>query len=138
MKAGEQATVLHESGFNCAQSVLKACSEYTGLDPDLALAISAGFGGGLRCGEVCGAVSGAVMALGLANPFTDSSNKEAKERIAMLARNFTTDFREKFGCLRCQELKSPARCAEMIAFAADLAENVLIKQKNEENKNGDL
>ena len=48
----EKALEYHAAGFNCAQSVLAACKEYTGLDDSAALAISAGFGGGLRSGEI--------------------------------------------------------------------------------------
>ena len=64
MGAKEKALALHAQGFNCAQCVLSALGDYTGMDEKTALAISAGFGGGVRCGEICGAVSGAVMALG--------------------------------------------------------------------------
>ena len=45
MDIREKAEKLHKSGFNCAQSVLGACGEYTGLDENTALAVSAGFGG---------------------------------------------------------------------------------------------
>ena len=48
MDIREKAEKLHKSGFNCAQSVLGACGEYTGLDENTALAVSAGFGGGVR------------------------------------------------------------------------------------------
>ena len=83
----EKALEYHAAGFNCAQSVLAACNEYTGLDDSAALAISAGFGGGLRSGEICGAISGAVMALGLVCPFNEADNAEAKVKIAELAKN---------------------------------------------------
>ena len=51
MDVKKLATEYHEKGFNCAQSVLCACGAYTGLDEKTALAVSGGFGGGLRCGE---------------------------------------------------------------------------------------
>ena len=63
MGVKQEATRLHESGHNCAQSVFCSCREYTGVDDKIALAVSGGFGGGVRCGEICGALTGAVMAI---------------------------------------------------------------------------
>ena len=84
MDVKKLATEYHEKGFNCAQSVLCACGEYTGLDEKTALAVSGGFGGGLRCGEVCGAVSGAVMVMGMCCQYNNASDAETKEKIAEL------------------------------------------------------
>ncbi len=126
MGAGERATAIHESGYNCAQSVLSAFQDVTGLDAKTALAISGGFGGGVRCGEICGAVSSAIMVLGLLNPFCDPSDLEAKERIAELTRCFTGTFQKEFGALRCDELKnSGCSCPELIVYAAQLAEKMI-------------
>ena len=122
----EEAIRLHESGFNCAQSVLCACGKYTGLDDDTALALSAGFGGGVRCGEICGAISGAVMAIGMAYPFADASDTKAKERIAALTRECTGRFENEYGCVRCCELKASGySCAALIEYAAALAEDII-------------
>lgn len=126
----EEATRLHESGFNCAQSVLCACGKYTGLADDAALAVSGGFGGGLRCGEVCGALSGAVMALGLAYPYNDCDDKQAKDKIARLTKECTADFNAQFGCVRCFELKAAKKsCGELIEYAAELAERLINENK---------
>ena len=126
MGVKDEAARLHESGFNCAQSVLCACREYTGLEDASALAVSGGFGGGVRCGEICGAVSGAVMAVGAAYPFSDAENSEAKKRIAAKTCEVTRAFKEQFGCLRCFELKSNrVSCAELIGFGAETAEKII-------------
>lgn len=130
MGVRDDAKALHDSGFNCAQSVLGACGKYTGLDKNTALAISAGFGGGVRCGEICGAISGCVMAVGMANPFTDGKNSEAKTRIAELTKLCTGAFREKFGCVRCVELKEAGiSCDEIIQYGAEIAEQVIADNK---------
>ena len=130
MNVREEAIKQHANGFNCAQSVLMACREYTGMDEQTTLAVSAGFGGGLRCGEVCGAVSGGVMALGLTHPFVDPKDHEAKDRIATLAKNFAGAFRKEFGCLRCGELKGDkSNCPQYIEFAALLAESMIKNEK---------
>ena len=126
MAIKEEAVKLHKSGFNCAQSVVCSCGEYTGLDSKTSLAVSGGFGGGVRCGEVCGAVSGGIMAISMAFPYADSTDLAAKDKIAALTCEFTSRFKEKFGCLRCADLKKPETdCNEFIAFAAALAEEII-------------
>ena len=126
----EEAVKLHKDGFNCAQSVLCACGKYTGLDDKTALAVSGGFGGGVRCGEICGAISGTVMAVGLAYPFADSADSEAKKRIAGLTKECTADFKDKYGCVRCIELKTAGvSCDELIGHGAELAESIINANK---------
>ena len=125
MDIREKALYWHKKGYNCAQAVLAACSELTGLDEKTALAMSAGFGGGLRSGEVCGAISGAVMALGMAYPFTDGSDAEAKQKIAELAKQCVAAAAEKYSKVRCSELKGNIDCNEIICFMAETAEKMI-------------
>lgn len=130
MNVKEKALEYHDGGYNCAQAVLAACGEYTGLDEKTALAVSAGFGGGLRSGEVCGAISGAVMAVGLANPFTDASDAAAKAKIAALAKDCVAAGKEKFGCTSCSELKgAKENCPYYISEMAAIAEEMITKNK---------
>ena len=130
MSVQEESLRLHGCGFNCAQSVLAALGSYTGLDEKAALAVSGGFGGGLRCGEICGAASGAVMALGLAFPYSDGEDSASKTRIAKLTMAFNRAFSEKFGAMRCQDLKrNGVPCDELIAWAAEHAEELIQKNK---------
>ncbi len=131
MSVQEDSLRLHDCGFNCAQSVLAALGSYTGLEEKTALAVSGGFGGGVRCGEICGAASGAVMALGLAFPYNDGEDAEAKARIARLTIAFVRDFARQFGCVRCQDLKrGGVPCGELIAWAAARAEELIRENKN--------
>ena len=125
MDIKEKATKIHQSGFNCAQSVLGACGDYTGLDEKTALAISAGFGGGVRSGEICGAISGAVMAIGISQP-GDPAAPETKAKTAAQTKELIKAFREKYGCVRCIELKKAKKsCDEQIAFASQMAEEII-------------
>lgn len=130
MGIGQKALDYHARGFNCAQSVFAACGEYTGMDEKTALALSAGFGGGLRSGEACGAIAGAVMAVGLVFPFTDGSDTEAKDKIASLAKQCVAAAKEKYGAVRCAELKGNINCSEIIAFMAETAKEIIEKEKN--------
>ena len=129
MSVQEESIRLHGCGFNCAQSVLAALGSYTGMEEKTALAVSGGFGGGVRCGEICGACSGAVMALGLASPYTDGEDAEARGKIARAAGAFTRQFAADQGCLRCVDLKRSGRpCDALIAYAAEQAEEILKNQ----------
>ena len=126
----EEAVALHSQGFNCAQCVLGACGKYTGLDQKSSLAVAGGFGGGVRCGEICGGISGAVMAIGAANPFSDASDRDAMMRVASLTKQCTGAFRERFGALRCLDLKrAGVPCDELIAFGAETAEKLINDNK---------
>ncbi len=130
MDIGQRALDYHKSGYNCAQSVFAACCEYTGMDEKTALAISAGFGGGARSGELCGAVTGAIMAEGLVFPFNDGQDTEAKDKIAAIAKQCVAIAREKYGYVRCADLKGNINCSEIIAFMAKTAEDIMKKEKN--------
>lgn len=126
MGVKEKATVLHEAGFNCTQSVLAALGSYTGLDEKTALSISGGFGGGMRCGEICGAISGAIMAISLAFPYMEASDLDAKKRVNQLSAEFIKRFREHYGCVRCMELKKDRKsCDELIDYCAELGEEII-------------
>ena len=126
MGAKEKAAALHADGFNCAQSVLGALGDYTGLDEKTALAIAGGFGGGVCCGELCGAVSGAVMALGLVRPHATAGDAESRAAVRRLTGEFTKNFRETFGCLRCIDLKRAGQpCPRLIEYAAGQAETMI-------------
>ena len=130
MNIKELAKQYHDKGYNCAQSVLCACAEYTGLDEKTAFAVSAGFGGGLRSGEVCGAISGAVMALGMAYPYNDCTNLEAKDKIAALTKECVSAAKEKFGCTNCSELKGDkSNCHYYICEMAAIAEKIIKNKK---------
>ena len=48
MSIQESAIAYHDQGYNCAQSVLAALQEETGLDENTAKRVAAGFGGGVR------------------------------------------------------------------------------------------
>ena len=129
MDIGQKALEYHASGYNCAQSVFAACCGYTGVDEKTALALSAGFGGGLRSGEVCGAIAGAVMAADMVFPFNDASDAAAKQKIAAIAQKCVDIAREKYGCVRCAELKGNINCGEIIEFKAKTAEEIINKEK---------
>jgi len=109
MDHGMKAAELFLGGYNCAQAVLVAFSDVTGLDPDFSAKFASSFGGGMgRMREVCGAVSGMLMVAGLLygyeTPGDDASKKEHYTRVQYLAGRF----REEVGSIVCREiLKNP-------------------------------
>jgi len=98
------AASLHESGFNCCQSVIGAFCEKYGADTREAMRFAGGFGGGLRCGEVCGAVSGAVMVIGLKHGQSVTGDAAAKEECYEITSEFMKKYAERKGTLLCREI----------------------------------
>ena len=134
----------HRQGCSCAQSVLCAFSDLTGLETAQAMTIAGGFGGGVggSHAELCGAVSGGVLVLSLLFPHADSADTDARRRITALTKTFRERFLAAFGHTRCGELlsarpgvsdKTPAaqrlgitaHCDLMIVTAVELVEGLL-------------
>ena len=100
----QKALELHDSGYNCSQSVIGAFCEQYGLDEQLGLKITGGFGGGLRCGEICGAVSGAVMIIGLKYGQNNLDDKSAKEECYKITSEFMEEYAKRNKSVVCREL----------------------------------
>ena len=106
IKAGE----LFLSGSNCAQAVILAFNDLTGLDDKTAARLSAPFGGGIgRMREVCGSVSGMMMVLGILYGYDDTVKDDVQKREHYKAvQELAGKFREEVGSIICREiLKNP-------------------------------
>lgn len=102
---GDKAYALFCEGYNCAQAVLLAFDDVTGLDKETASAISSSFGGGLgRMREVCGAVSGAAMVLGIVKGRYPAEDHSAKSAHYKLVQKFAEKFKEENGSIICRDL----------------------------------
>ena len=104
---GEIAKENFLAGCNCAQAVLLAFSDVTGLDSDVAMRLASSFGGGMgRLREVCGTVSAAMMVLGLVHGYDANSPDEPAEKKAHYARvqELARRFREEHGSIVCREI----------------------------------
>ena len=100
------AADLFLNGSNCAQAVLLAFGDFTGLEPKTAAALSSSFGGGMgRLREVCGAVSGMLMVAGLLYGYEDPGEQDAakKEHYA-LVQELCAKFKEEAGSIICREI----------------------------------
>ena len=94
-------------GYGCAQSVLLAYADLTGIEEKTLARLGSSFGGGMgRLREVCGAVSGAFAVLGFLCGYDDPTDKEGKSRhyadVRELARRITE--KSGSGSIICREI----------------------------------
>ena len=85
---------MNSKRYNWSQKVLDVFSEELGLDKEVALRLTKGFGGGAGCGELCGAVTAGIMALGL--KYGDDSKGYIEE--------FENRIEEKYASIRCKTM----------------------------------
>lgn len=142
------AKELFVAGANCAQAVLCAFQEETGLEQELLMKMASGFGGGMaRMREVCGAVSGMFMAFDLLKGSASFTDKDAKDAQYAFLQRLAGEFKAETGSIICRELlglesKGPDApvstprtpsfykkrpCAEMVALAAGILASALEK-----------
>jgi C_GCAxxG_C_C family probable redox protein len=101
----DQAILDFRSGLNCAQAVFSACSDRLGYDKELALSITAGFGGGMgRLQETCGVVTGAFMVIGIYNSQQYPDNLTRKEMSYAMIRKFNDSFVDIYQTNSCSKL----------------------------------
>lgn len=147
---GELAKQLFMQGYTCAQAVVLAFEDLTGLDRTVAAKLSSGFGGGMgRMREVCGAVSGMFMVYDLVCGYSEPGDMESKKRVYADIRELAERFKAKSGgSIVCRELLAGVQttqggdpeqrtaeyyakrpCPQLVALAADVLDGYL-KEKN--------
>ncbi len=106
MNLVEIAEANHRNGFSCSQSVFAALAKRWNMDPDLALRVAAGLGGGIaRSARTCGCVTGAIMAIGLAQrSVAPEVNQSEKEKTYEAGQRFMRAFEKRNGSTVCAEL----------------------------------
>ena len=144
-EAVARAYELFHLGYNCSQAVYGTFADALGMETELAMRISAPFGGGVgRMRQVCGAVSGMCMVLGLSSDTFDPADPNAKTEIYRQTQALAERFREDNGSIVCSELlkgvsvtsgaKAEERnetyyrkrpCADLVADAAGYAWDML-------------
>ena len=148
----EKAAELFLRGYNCAQAMLVAYCDVTGLEPAFAAKLASSFGGGMgRMREVCGAVSGMLMVAGLLYGYDTPGDDGSKKAHYHLVQYLAGKFREEAGSIVCREiLKNPpsdpnptprtaefyARrpCARMLTLAAGILDEYIGEHPVEERK----
>ncbi len=143
---GDHAKELFLQGYTCAQAVVLAFEDVTGLERTVAAKLSSGFGGGMgRLREVCGAVSGMFMVYDLVCGYSEPGNMESKKRVYADIRELADRFKaQSGGSIICRELlagvettagKDPEQrtpeyyakrpCPQLVALAADVLDEFL-------------
>ena len=105
-RRAERAVELFKEGYNCSQAVFASCADLYGVtDEQLALRLSASFGGGMgRMRLVCGAASGMFMLAGLHNGSAKPHDNEGKMANYAFVQDLAGQFKGKYGSLICAEL----------------------------------
>ncbi len=146
MTKGEMASANFSTGMNCAQAVLLAFCEETGLDKETLLKLSLPFGGGMgRMRLTCGAVTGMIMAYGLIKGIgttpTHDEKLENYKGVQELCDKFKSMNRGSVICAELLGLKEPEGtfvpeerteeyykkrpCGEICQLAADILDEYL-------------
>lgn len=146
MTKGEIAAENFKKDMNCAQSVLCAFSEETGIEESVLLKLSLPFGGGMgRLRLTCGAVTGMIMAYGLITGIgtapTHDEKMESYKGVQQLCDEFKALNRGTVICAELLGLKEPEGtfvpeerteeyykkrpCGELCSIAADILDEYL-------------
>lgn len=100
-----RARELFLKGYNCSQAVFCAYSDIYGLAEEMALKLSASFGGGIgRTRETCGAVCGMVMLAGLETGQTQEGDDQQKQTNYKQVQKLIDAFKQENGSSICREL----------------------------------
>ncbi len=101
----ERGVELFKSGYNCAQAVVGAFADLYDIPKDVALRMSASFGGGMgRMRLTCGAASGMFMLAGLENGCATTESPQKRAENYALVQELAAEFKEINGSLTCAEL----------------------------------
>jgi C_GCAxxG_C_C family probable redox protein len=144
MTKADEAVVHFQRGLTCSQDVLSVFAQNFGLDRDMALRISQGFGAGIAyTDDICGALSGVIMVIGLRYGRIRADDTAAKEKTYVVVSEFLREFQTRHGSvaytgLLGYNLSDPqqvaeakknkvvmVRCPTFVRDAVKLVENVL-------------
>lgn len=131
-----RAVDCHQKGYNCAQAVACAFADQTDLEEKTIFRMAEGLGlgmGGMR--GTCGAISAAALLCGLKHSTAHLEAPDSKAVSYEYAQACLARFEERYGTLRCQELRGGdgeeplevirRRCDGYIAAAVEIAADVL-------------
>lgn len=100
------AIVLHNKGYNCAQSVALTYADLVDIEPAQLFKLTEGFGlGGGNMQGTCGAISGALALVGLLNSSGDLENPATKAQTYSLNKEILEKFQDRNGSVICRKLK---------------------------------
>lgn len=129
----KKAIALFREGYNCSQSVFAAYAEDYGMDKELALRLSASFGGGMgRMREVCGAFSGMLMVAGLETGAVEGKDVAGKKANYDMVQKLAAIYREKNGSIYCKELLGFVKKEDAADKKEQMFDNTMPEKRTEE------
>jgi C_GCAxxG_C_C family probable redox protein len=126
----ERAVQYFKTGYNCAESVLKAVAEAIGTDIGNPQRFATAFGGGIaRQGYTCGCLTGAAMAVGMLAGRTAPDDLAGKDRVYASVVRLFGKFKAQAGAVDCREISDLKFdqlthlnvCCPLVGFAARIA-----------------
>jgi C_GCAxxG_C_C family probable redox protein len=127
MNREDKAVELRNSGYNCAQAVICASADITGLDEAAAFALTEGLGSGLGCTQgTCGALNAACMVISMQLSSCHLDHPDSKQTTYPIMRSMLADFQSQAGAIRCRDLKGIengkilCECEECVRIACRL------------------
>lgn len=104
-KRADKAREMFLQGYNCCQAVVGAFADLYGFDPETAMKMAEGFGGGLgRMRLTCGAVNGMAMVAGMKMSHGKAGDLQRRGDIYAVVRQMVGEFKEQNGTFVCAEL----------------------------------
>lgn len=117
---------LRRQGYNCAQAVIMAFPDVTGLDADTAARLSAALGSGVGGSrEICGAINAAAIVEGFRHGSAPADKVPAMKGAGALVERFAA---LNGGAVRCADLKGvPGKrpCDELVTQAVEILHDSL-------------
>lgn len=124
----ERAAELYNSGYNCAETVIRAANDEYALGlSDSDMKMMAGFGAGMGCGQVCGALSGSIAAISA--KLVETKAHECPD-LGPTCTEMVREFKLRLSDTECKNLKAKFfnrenRCLHTILDACDALEKVM-------------
>lgn len=101
----DRAVALFMDGYNCSQAVFCALADLYDVPEELALRLSASFGGGIgRMRLTCGAASGMFLLAGFERGQVQPHDPEQKLANYALVQDLAERFKAEHGSMTCSEL----------------------------------
>lgn len=124
----EKALEARKKGFNCAQSLLMAFPDVTGLPESSCARIGMALGAGCGCGETCGVFSATAILVGM----NTEGKADEKTSTYDIMHRLKSNFIQSHGYLRCSDIKEcPNRksCNEIIFMGVETLHNHFSEEK---------
>lgn len=104
-KRADKAKEMFLQGYNCCQAVVGAFAQFYGFDPETAMKMAEGFGGGTgRMRSTCGAVNAMAIVAGMKLSHGQPGDLQRRGEVYAVVRDMFGAFKEENGTVICAEL----------------------------------